>query len=190
MVSNKAQGTECDDQELLSRFRHDNDETAFMELVQRYQRPLYSFVWRHIGQHEETADICQQVFIQVFNKAQTFRGDASFKTWLYQIALNQCRNWYRSQQRHPVDLVAPEVLTAVAADIPALEADGEADQRVLNQAIHALPEKQRQTLYLHLYQDCSFQEVATIMDCPPGTAKANYHHAIMTLRKLLKLTER
>ena len=188
MVSNNNEGIEINDHELVTRFQRDSDESAFRELVQRYQRPLYNFVWRHIQQHEESADICQQVFIQVFNKAQTFRGEASFKTWLYQIALNQCKNWYRSQQRHPMELATPEVLAAIVMDNPAVESSGEAERRVLNQAISALPEKQRHTLYLHLYQDCSFQEVATIMDCPSGTAKANYHHAIQTLRKLLKLT--
>ena len=174
------------DDVLLSRFLHEQDETAFKTLVNRYQRQLYNFVWRHIGQHEDVADICQQVLIQVFRKAEQYRGEASFKTWLYQIAINQCKNYYRSQARHPADPVDPAELIAQTESTAYELANSNEERRIFDQAITCLPEKQRQTLYLHLYQDCSFQQVANIMGCPIGTAKANYHHAIQALRKRLK----
>lgn len=173
------------DDVLLSSFLHKQDETAFKTLVSRYQRQLYNFVWRHIGQHEDVADICQQVFIQVFRKAEQYRGEASFKTWLYQIAINQCKNYYRSQARHPVDPVDPAELNAQTESTAYELVNGDEERQIFNRAITHLPDKQRQTLYLHLYQDCSFQEVANILGCPTGTAKANYHHAIQTLRKRL-----
>lgn len=173
------------DDVLLAQFLHEQDESAFKTLVSRYQRQLYNFVRRHIDQHEDVADICQQVFIQVFRKAEQYRGEASFKTWLYQIAINQCKNYYRSQARHPVDPVDPADLNAKADSAAHELMNTNEERRVFDQAIARLPDKQRQTLYLHLYQDCSFQEVANILDCPAGTAKANYHHAIQALRKRL-----
>lgn len=173
------------DEELLSQFLVKKDETAFKTLVNRYQRQLYSYVWRHINQHEDVTDICQQVFIQVFRKAEQYRGEASFKTWLYQIAINQCKNYYRSQARHPVDPVAPDELNAKSESTAYELANGNEERNIFNSAISNLPERQRQTLYLHLYQDCSFQEIANILGCPAGTAKANYHHAIQNLRKRL-----
>ncbi len=173
------------DEVLLSRFLHKQDEAAFKALLNRYQRQLYSFVRRHIGQHEDVADICQQVFIQVFRKAEQYRGEASFKTWLYQIAINQCKNYYRSQARHPVDPVAPDELDTRTESVDYELVHGDEERKIFNSAITRLPERQRQTLYLHLYQDCSFQEIANILGCPTGTAKANYHHAIQALRKRL-----
>lgn len=185
-MTSKSQNTnETDDAELLARFSSQGDEEAFKTLVSRYQRHLYNFVWRYMEQHDDVADICQQVFIQVFSKAEQFRGDASFKTWLFQIAINRCRDFHRSKQRHPVDLVAPEELHAKTKDMAYEDKYIDGEKRMLNDAIRKLPEKQRQTLYLHMYQECSFSEVATIMNCPQGTAKANYHHAIKALRKIL-----
>ena len=80
--------TADNDQALLSDFAATGDETAFRELVRRYQQPLYQFIWRRIGHEDDTIDLCQKVFLQVFSKAEQFRGEAKFKTWLYQIAIN------------------------------------------------------------------------------------------------------
>ena len=184
-MTSKYQNTEEEDRNLLLRFINDNDEAAFKDLVVRYQRPLHNFIWRYIGHEEDVADLCQQVFIQVFNKAKQYRGDSSFKTWLYQIAVNRCRDFHRSKQRHPVELVAPDELNTRSENLSYEDKHIEAEKRMVNNAITLLPEKQRQTLYLHMYQECSFTEVAEIMNCPTGTAKANYHHAIKALRRIL-----
>lgn len=182
---NTETNTEESDNELLFAFVNDANETAFTKLVSRYQRPLYNFVWRYIENHEDVADMCQQVFIQVFNKAEQFRSESTFKTWLYQIAVNRCRDFHRSNQRHPVDPVAPDELEKKTKDMHYEDKHTHDEQRLMDNAIRLLPEKQRQTLYLHMYQQCSFTEVAMIMNCPSGTAKANYHHAIKGLRKIL-----
>lgn len=184
-MTSKSLNTERNDGELLLSFINEADEPAFKELVSRYQQPLYNFVWRYIGHHEDCADICQQVFIQVFNKAEQFRSESSFKTWLYQIAVNRCKDFHRSKQRKPVDTFAPDELEEKTKNMHFEDKYINEEQRIMNDAIQKLPDKQRQTLYLHTYQDCSFSEVADIMRCPSGTAKANYHHAIKALRKIL-----
>jgi RNA polymerase sigma-70 factor (ECF subfamily) len=173
-----------DDAELL-RASAQGDREAFTALVTRHQQGLYAFVWRQVRNHAETADICQQVLVKVFLKAAGFRGDAAFRTWLYQIAINHCRNHFRARAR---ERVAPDVdLESLPAEAEAVDdpaAAGDADN--LRQAVAALPPKQRQTLQLRFYQDCTFAEIATIMSCPIGTAKANYHHAVTTLRRQLR----
>ncbi len=178
-------GTADDDQVLLSRFARDGDETAFKELVRLHQQPLYQFIWRRIGHEHDALDLCQKVFIQVFTRAQQFRGDASFKTWLYQIAINHCKNHFRARDRQRIDSVAIEDLD-LQANEQTMDSIAELEeQNLLHHAVTQLPDKQRTTLELHLYQGHTFVEVANIMDCPVGTAKANYHHAILTLRKKL-----
>jgi len=173
------------DVQLLSCFTTDGDEVAFKELVNRHQKPLFQFVWRRIGHEADAIDVVQKVFIQVFTKAEQFRGEANFKTWLYQIAINLCKNHFRSKDRQRIDDVELEDLE-LQADTRTLEDVAEVEERgMLNKAVMQLPEKQRTTLELHLYMGHTFLEIAEIMGCAVGTAKANYHHAIAAMRNIV-----
>ena len=173
-----------DDAELVHTFG-DGSEQAFKELVRHYEAPLYRFVWRQVRNHTEAADLCQEIFVKVFLKARSFRGESSFRTWLYQIAINQCKNHFRSRGRERLEDV--EIETLPLADGPSSDAAEAAQEaRRLRAAVEALPPRQRDTLELRFYQDCTFAEIAEIMSCPVGTAKANYHHAITSLRKRMR----
>jgi RNA polymerase sigma-70 factor (ECF subfamily) len=176
--------THTDDAELLRAFAG-GSEQAFKELVRQYEAPLYRFVWRQVRNHAEAADLCQETFVKVFLKASSFRGESSFRTWLFQIAINQCRNHFRSRGRERLDDVEIETLPLV--DCPANDAAEAAQEaRRVRAAIDALPPRQRETLELRFYQECTFAQIAEIMSCPIGTAKANYHHAITSLRKRMR----
>lgn len=177
--------TQQSDIELVRAFVR-GDEAAFQELVRRHQTGLYEFVRRLVGEHAEAADICQKVFVRVFLKAGTFRAESAFRTWLYQIAANECKSLFRSPARTKhVDLDM-----AMLASLPAdADAAGAGDASRLRAAVEALPPKQRMTLLLRFYEGHTFAEIATAMDCPTGTAKANYHHAITALRRLLRGTD-
>jgi len=180
----KSVTTEPDDAELLRAFVG-GSEQAFRELVNQYQAQLYRFVWRQVRNHGEAADLCQKVFIKVFLKARSYRGESSFRTWLYQIAINQCRNHFRSRARERLEDV--DIHSLPLADEPENDLMASAQEaRQVRVAVDALPPKQRQTLELRFYQECTFAEIAQIMDCPIGTAKANYHHAIVALRKRMR----
>jgi RNA polymerase sigma-70 factor, ECF subfamily len=173
--------TEPSDDELMRAFAGGSKQ-AFEELMQRHQQALYRFTWRQVGNHTEAADLCQKVFLKVFLKAGTYRGESSFRTWLYRIAINQCKNHFRGRDRQRLDEVDIEDLPPASNLLVDPVQTGQ-EQRLLRSAVEALPEKQRHTLELRFYQDCTFAEIAEIMGCPVGTAKANYHHAITSLRK-------
>ncbi|MEE9615062.1 MAG: sigma-70 family RNA polymerase sigma factor [Thermodesulfobacteriota bacterium] len=175
------------DHALLENYRN-GDEGALSELLDRYQRPLYGFIYRMVGNHADTADLCQKSFFQAFRKAGTFEWRSNFKTWLYRIAVNLTRNHIRSLKRDPtVPFPNHRPLEEVPAATPATDpvVSGE-EKKLLRTAIEGLPEKQRTTLMLKVYQELTFEEVAGVMGCPVGTAKANYHHALSSLRKRLK----
>ena len=167
---------------LLERFIH-GEEAAFHELVVRYQKPLYRFIYRMIGHPEETEDLCQQAFVQVFLKAAQFEGRAQFKTWLYRIALNLSRNVLRGKRLETTDIdeiSLPDgkgVLDSILS---------EEERRLLRSAIQQLPEKQRATVLLRIDQELPFEEIAGILGSPLGTVKANFHHAVSGLKKLLR----
>ena len=183
-VSSMTSQTEPDDAALVAAFIG-GDAQAFKELVRRHQKPLYHFVWRQVRNHAETADLCQKVFLKVFLKIRGFRGESSFRTWLYQIALNQCKNHFRAKERERLDDV--EIESLPLQDCPAdAHAESAQESRMLRAAVEALPAKQRHTLELRFYQGLTFAEIAAGMNCPVGTAKANYHHAITALRKRMR----
>jgi RNA polymerase sigma-70 factor (ECF subfamily) len=174
-----------DDKQLIILYI-EGDESALTQLVERYQKELYGFVFRQVGNHADAADLTQKVFVNVFLKAEQFNGDSSFKTWLYQIAINQCKNHFRSKDRQRLDDVKVESLPLMSEENFELELEMVEQQQLLRQAVDRLPAKQRMTVRLRLYQECTFVEIAEIMTASVGTAKAHYHQAVTTLRKMLK----
>jgi len=174
-----------DDISLLQRYI-DGDDSALTCIVKRYQKEIYRFVYRQVGNEADAADVTQKVFVNLFLKANQFAGKSSFKTWLYQIAINQCKNQFRSNDRrreHGVDENEAEFICEdnKFQDVFSLE-----KRRILQEAIRNLPEKQRMTMQLRVYQECSFAEIADIMASSIGTVKASYHQAVMSLTKSLK----
>jgi len=175
-----------EDKDLLSDYIG-GDEKALTILVQRYQRELYGFIYRHVGNQVDSEDITQKVFVNLFLKADQFSGKSTFKTWLYQIALNQCKNHYRSNDRRKIsDDVEIEHLPLISQDSYVEDLETQQQQGKLRNAVSRLPEKQKMTVQLRLYQECTFPEIAQIMSGSVGTAKAHYFQAIASLRKMLK----
>ena len=174
------------DIELVAEVRQGH-RGAFAELVERHKRPLLRLSLRFTRELALAEDIVQESFIKAFQKIHLFEGRASFKSWLYQIALNTARNSYRSRglgaELSAGDAMDPTVLAAgvdPGAESEMLRADL---RRLIRAEVDRLPERQRVALTLRVFEDLSFKEVAEIMDCPYDTAKANYRHAILKLKE-------
>ena len=174
-----------DDITLLKRYIN-GDDAALTYIVKRYQKDIYRFVYRQLGNEADAADVTQKVFVSLFLKAQQFKGTSSFKTWLYQIAVNQCKNQFRSNDRRREQGVDEKAHEFVMEDKKFDDLFDVEKRRLLQQAINNLPAKQRLTMQLRIYQECTFAEIADIMSSSVGTAKASYHQAVMSLTKSLK----
>jgi RNA polymerase sigma-70 factor (ECF subfamily) len=156
----------------------------FDVLVERYQTMLYAFIFRFVHDHEQTADIVQTTFLQAYSHLAQFSGRSSFKTWVHQIALNQCRQLHRSEhhrqhvsldETHEANLVAPHT------------ADGTPGLRgLLERLIARLPLRQREVLTMRIFSDLPFKEIARVQGTTENSAKVNYHHAIVRLRRWLR----
>jgi RNA polymerase sigma-70 factor (ECF subfamily) len=167
---------------LIERYTAGERE-AFDELVRKYQRPLYSLLYRMVSNHEDAADILQKTFVKAFTGLSRFERRASFKTWLYQIAINLAKNVYRDRSR--VEHVALDDVV-IRREPKTLENLIASESReLLKQALTGLPEKQRLTLMLRSQENKKFEEIAGIMKCSIGTAKANYHHAVQKLKVIM-----
>ncbi len=160
------------------------DREAFDELVRKYQRPLYAMLYRMVSDHADAADLLQKTFVKAFTGIAGFERRSSFRTWLYQIAINLAKNVYRDRSRvHQVPLED----VVIRRDPKTLEGLVRKETReLLLQAMTELPEKQRLTVMLRVQQQRTFEEIATIMQCSLGTAKANYHHGVQKLKTRLK----
>lgn len=154
---------------------------AFGVLVDRHQKAIYRLALRFTGDHGVAEDVVQESFIKAYQKINYFEERSSFKSWIFRIAINTCKNKWRAQNHHEVDVedVILSVDEKVTGTMEAQQMHG-----FLQTEVDKLPEKQKTALSLRVFEDLSFQEIATIMDCPYDTAKANYRHAVLKLKKV------
>jgi RNA polymerase sigma-70 factor (ECF subfamily) len=171
-----------DDLDLINRTEAGERE-AFDDLVRKYQKPLYALLYRMVGNHEDASDLLQKAFVRAFTGLRSFERRSTFKTWLYQIAINLAKNVYRDRARIeqvPIDSVVIKRNPRTLENLIASES-----KRMLRQSLALLPDKQRMTLMLRIQSDLKFEEIAAVMQCTVGTAKANYHHAVQKLKAIM-----
>jgi RNA polymerase sigma-70 factor (ECF subfamily) len=176
--------TALDDAALVRAFQEGNRD-AFDAIVVRHRRPVYHLCRRFVRNHEDASDLAQDVFVRAFKGLQRFKGDASLTTWLYRIAVNVCLN--RVAQKRPAssDLDAAAGVDARSPDALHELLRGERAM-ALQAAIEKLPPKQKATVLLRVYQECTHEEIATTLGSTVGAVKANFFHALGNLRRMLK----
>ena len=179
------------------------DDTAFDELVQRYQDMVFNLAYRLLGGYDESVDLSQEVFLQVYRKLGTFRRDASLRTWIYRIVINRAKNrqrWWRRRFGEMTamsldDMEANPNLGAVSSargddlsgDLVAPDKALERKEvgRLLLDAIAKLPFTQRTILLLKEVEGLSYDEISTTLDLPLGTVKSRLARARKSLRAKL-----
>ena len=171
-----------EDLDLINRTEAGERE-AFDDLVRKYQKPLYSLLYRMVSSHDDASDLLQKTFIKAFTGLRSFERRASFKTWLYQIAINLAKNVYRDRARVEYVRIDDVIIRKNPRTLETLIHNE--SRQLLRRALGNLPEKQRLTLLLRVQEEKKFEEIAEIMECTVGTSKANYHHAVQKLKSML-----
>ena len=156
---------------------------AFSELVHRHQRALLRLALRMTRDLSAAEDVIQESFLKAYQKLDLFEGRSSFKSWLFQIAINTSRN--RLRMRPISDLAVDDVQIGIASGIERGMVQENLKVVVRNE-IEKLPERQKMALVLRIFEDLSFKEIADIMSCPYDTAKANYRHGLLRLKERLQ----
>jgi RNA polymerase sigma-70 factor, ECF subfamily len=184
------------EKKLVRRLRM-REQRAFEQLVGQFQTPIFNLVYRMLGSREEAEDIAQEVFVTVFKKIDTFRGDSSLSTWIYRIATNHCKNRKKYLGRRQYDRVAlverkerilegPQtVATSGQVSRPDEMAEGLQTERLIQDAINALDEDHRLILVLRDVQNMSYDDISTITGLALGTVKSRLHRARMSLKEKL-----
>lgn len=173
-----------DDVELVARAKG-GDRSARDELARRHLPIIARLVRRYVSEHD-AEDVAQRAMMRALDKLEAFRGESSFRSWLHRIAVNAALNHVRDNRREVAGAIDEADLITNTLGTARLVAR-EAKVKLLK-AVEALPEKQRASVELRLYQDLSFAEIAAKMGVSEDSAKANYHHAMKRLRALLEGT--
>jgi RNA polymerase sigma-70 factor, ECF subfamily len=172
-----------DDADLVKEFRRGNRE-AFSQLVSKYSRPLTMMILKLVRDEDEARDISQTAFLRAYQGFPRFNMASSFKTWLYSIALNAARDHLRRRK--------PMLSQDTLPDLPdPVESAGEQLDKFRNverlrSAIAELPEKQRLTVQLRIYEEMDYEEIAEILGGTAAGARGNFFQAAKTLREKLR----
>ena len=171
------------------------DMDSLGALMLRWERALYRFVYRMVPQSDDARDICQETFLRIYDKADRFREGSRFSTWMYQIALNLCRDQARKKNRWSKIVVADDVdeetgsssvNRAAGDDDPAWDAELGERVAALNAAMDRLPPDQREVLVLKEFEGLKFKEIAGVVGCPESTVKSRMYYGLRALRQQLE----
>lgn len=174
------------DLELIEEFRHGNDK-AFNLLVLRYQEKIYWVVRRLLPDHDEADDVVQDIFVKVYRSLNTFKGDSSFYTWLYRIAMNLSLNEIRRKKTRRTFSLDENVAQHESKDpLPLEMMEREERTKLIKEAIERLPEKQKKVFVLRYYEELPYEEISKILKTSVGGLKANYFHAVRKIGEYVK----
>ncbi len=182
-----------DEMSLVSRARR-GEMDAYDELVRRYQERIYATMYHMTSNHEDANDLAQESFIKAFQALKSFKGDSSFYTWLYRIAVNKAINFIK-QRRNRVSMSLndldtnaehdPDLVALISHKTPHRAATLAELQEKLNAAILKLSEQHRAVVVLHDVQGVPHEEIADIMGCNVGTVRSRLFYARQQLQGLL-----
>ena len=152
------------------------DSESFNLLVRQWEKPIYNFILRMIGDRDEAMDLCQDVFMKAYRELATLKDLDRFSAWLYRIAHNTCY----SRLRKDIGKVY------VPFDPDARSASTSIESRLaVEKALSQLPEEQREVVVLKVYQNLKFEEIAMIQDAPVSTVKSRLYMGFEKLRSIL-----
>ena len=174
------------DIELAKAAAH-NDMASFEEIYKRHHRRVYSVCLRMLQNTSEAEDLTQDVFIQLYRKIGSFRGDSAFTTWLHRMTVNQVLMHFRKRtvkyERTTEEGETPVQIVSGTADPGRMRI---VDKIALDNAIEHLPPGYKNVFVLHDVEGFEHEEVARILGCSVGTSKSQLHKARLKLQKLLK----
>ncbi|GBG12871.1 RNA polymerase sigma-70 factor, ECF subfamily [Novimethylophilus kurashikiensis] len=182
------------DQQLVERVQR-GDKQAFGLLVDKYRRKLGRLLSRFIRDQAEVEDVVQEAFIKAYRALPNFRGESAFYTWLYRIGINTAKNYLVSMGRRPQTSNEIDVDDAEnfedgdelrTLDTPETELMTQEIAKTVQLAIDALPEDLKTAIVLREIEGLSYEEIATMMDCPIGTVRSRIFRARESIAERLR----
>jgi RNA polymerase sigma-70 factor (ECF subfamily) len=183
------------DAEVMLRVGTGDDE-AFRFLVEKFRRPIISFMYRSVGTQQVAEELAQEVFLRVYKSRQTYKADAKFTTWLYRIATNLAMNYARDTKLEragkvsldePVDEESDRTMDVADTTMTAEEAMVKRERmEAIKRCVLALPERQRSAVLMHKYQEMDYKQIAQTLGLSESATKSLLFRAYESLREQLK----
>jgi RNA polymerase sigma-70 factor (ECF subfamily) len=174
----------------------DGDDSAFEYLAEKYRRPMLGFMYRVTRNTHIAEELAQEVFLRVYRARATYNAEAKFSTWLYRIASNLSVNYLRDTKHErpemAVSLDEPDEETGTTLDLAdkSLTVEQNIVRRerleAIRRHIQALPERQRNAVLMHKYQDMDYRQIAEVLNISESATKSLLFRAYETLRERLK----
>jgi RNA polymerase sigma-70 factor (ECF subfamily) len=167
------------------------DLDAFDALVRKYQERVYATIYNMTSNHEDADDLTQESFIKAYRALKSFKGDSSFFTWLYRIAVNKTINFLKQRRNrgqmslNDLDFNAehdPDLVSLISERTPRREVNLAELQEKLNEAMQKLSEPHRLVVTLHDIQGLPHEEIGRIMGCNVGTVRSRLFYARQQLQ--------
>ncbi len=165
------------EQETILRLQNPSTQSqAFRRIVDQYSQPLYWHIRRMVVYHEDADDVLQNTFIKAWSNISSFRGESKISTWLYRIAYNESLTFLsRRRQSLSIDDADENLAERLESDD---YFDGDGVQAMLQEAINALPDKQKAVFNMKYFKEMKYEEIADVFGTSVGALKASYHHAV------------
>lgn len=191
-MGGRALDTMTDDQ--LVALSQRGDLEAFNQLVQRWETSLYRFIRRTVGNPDEARDLCQEALTRGFQNIERLRDGSKFRAWIHHIALNLCRDKFRSQRSRTelrsLDEFSAEELQAATQDARPLAPDAAVSRASLSEllggALQKLPVEQRTAIVLREYHGFNSEEIAEITGVPAATVRTRIFYGLKTMRRVFQ----
>lgn len=169
--------------EQLIQWVADGDSSCLATLFERHHRGVYRYFLQMLKDRTQSEDLVQDVFLKVLRKAKTFRGNGSFKGWLYNIARNVALDELRKAKRHGNDALEDEAVNEQLTDNRSAEqvAAGRQQANLVLKALTQLPEAAREVIWLGRFEFESYEELGQALSCNAGTARVRMHRAMALL---------
>lgn len=175
---------EKSDQQLINKALN-GSKRAWLELVGRYERPIYNYAVRMTGNPEDAKDLMQEVFVSLFRNLSGYRGEGSFKSWLFKIAHYRCIEFYRKKRPTQGLDDAPEIETKEPC--PEMTLAGHQRNNQLVDAMQQLPLAQKAVVELKFFGQFTFEEIALQLGISTNTAKSRLYTALEKLKNLMEV---
>jgi RNA polymerase sigma-70 factor (ECF subfamily) len=186
---------EDSDAAIMLRVR-DGDDTGFTFLIEKYRRQMIHFMFRMTANQAVAEELAQEVFLRVYRSRESYRAEAKFTTWLYRIATNLGVNYARDHKHEKaaqnVYLDQPDAETGTTPDVAdsrlTVEQSILRNERLsgIRAQVMALPERQRQAVFMHKYQEMDYREIGAVLKLSESATKSLLFRAYQTLRDRLK----
>ncbi|MGB3726481.1 MAG: sigma-70 family RNA polymerase sigma factor [Glaciecola sp.] len=168
------------------------NKKAWLSLLNRYEKPVFNFALRMTGNHHDSADLMQEIFVSVLNSLPNYRGNGAFKAWLFKIAHFRCMDYFRRQKPNVSLDDCPELAQDIehgsCEQSPEIDMQFSQSRQQLNSFMQALPVNQRIVVELKFFSQFTFEEIAQQLGISANTVKSRLYAALANLKSAMEVT--